>query len=63
MRSPSKRYDYRRVVMTCNRCGHARLRCHRGTCPRCREGMLVNTDARRVQARKLGVDNGSRTGV
>lgn len=42
------RFDYRRVVMRCNRCGYARLRSRRGVCTKCREGIFVNVEDRKI---------------
>lgn len=37
-----KRYDTRRVVMTCNKCGFKKQQVQRGVCHRCSEGIMTH---------------------
>lgn len=41
-----RRYTTRQVVMTCNHCGYKKMQCARGTCHKCREGVMTHTEGK-----------------
>jgi len=41
-----RRYDVRRVLMTCNKCGYQKMQCQRRICLKCREGVMTHTEGK-----------------
>jgi RNase P subunit RPR2 len=42
----TRRFNVRRVLMRCTNCGHTKMQVQRGTCHKCREGIMTHEEGR-----------------